>query len=214
VAITLVGSNGNTGSAGTVSVTFPVGTAAGHFALLACDTGAGTATLSGPPAAGWTEIANSDAQSNHKIAIWYKTLTSGDISTGSVSVTRSVSALQSLGILIYSGAQYDNISSVGNSSSSASVVFPAITPVASNCLRVGIAGVRPATANVTVNETSPPAGWTAIVHSIDAGSGNRRLTQRPGRRVSGHCDRHDGPDVQLRRLQRYAGACGFYAATG
>jgi hypothetical protein len=185
VAITLVGSNGNTGSAGTVSVTFPVGTAAGHFALLACDTGAGTATLSGPPAAGWTEIANSDAQSNHKIAIWYKTLTSGDISTGSVSVTRSVSALQSLGILIYSGAQYDNISSVGNSSSSASVVFPAITPVASNCLRVGIAGVRPATANVTVNETSPPAGWTAIVHSIDAGSGNRRLTQMDTIQLSG-----------------------------
>jgi hypothetical protein len=174
---TYVGSNGNTGSTGTTSVTFPVGTAAGHFALLACDTGAGTATLSGPPTNGWTEIANSDAQSNHKIAIWYKTLDSTDISTGSVSVTRSVSALQSLGIIVFSGAKYDGISSVGNSASSASVVIPTITPTAADCIRVGIMGVRPATANVTVNETTPPSGWTARVHSIDSGSGNRRLTQ-------------------------------------
>lgn len=92
------GQNMVTSSASSQTVTFPAGTGVGDMAILFCSTGYIVNAVSG-----WTQL---DLQSGTNIggAVFYKWLTSGDIATGSVTVTYTSGYDATAALVVINGA--------------------------------------------------------------------------------------------------------------
>lgn len=173
----IVQSGVTTGNSGTsqpasIPVTFPAGAAAGHVALVEVHTPPGAATVTDPT--GWTVLANGDG-GNSKLGWWLKTLDAADLTAGGVTITRSAGSSHSWVCETYSGTTgLDAISAQqATTTGTTAPFFPAVTPVAANCLRIGVCAGRVVTA-ATPATASPPASWTETGESIDAHATNQR----------------------------------------
>jgi hypothetical protein len=149
-----------------IVVALPAGAAAGHVAVFLLETSFGAATVTGPT--GWAEHANGDAGST-KIGLWSKTLDAADITAGSVSAVRTGSTSYAAILATWSGTSAVDAVSAQQATTTAttSVTIPAVTPVAANCLRLGVATTRVSTSNLAATAT-PPASWTEVAETIDS----------------------------------------------
>jgi hypothetical protein len=97
MAITLVGSNIQSSSASSYTVSFPTGTAAGNIAFVFCGHGYAVNNPSG-----WILVENK-AGANFNGAVFAKVLTAGDVSAGSMTVTTAGAYNGVLAIAVFSG---------------------------------------------------------------------------------------------------------------
>ena len=176
VLVAVATADSGTGTSAAMTVTLPGSAAAGHFAVYWADAATGGATVTGP--SGWAEQVNGPDAGNCKPGLWTKTLDSSDISAGSVTATRSVGAVWSAGVAIYSGVARFDVLSAANSTTTAttSPVIPAVTPAVADALRMGVIYGRVGTTNTAATQTSPPSSWSLVGQSIDTNASNRRLS--------------------------------------
>jgi hypothetical protein len=124
-------------SAPTAVIPFPSGAAAGDEAFIFV--GGGWSVPAAP--SGWTQLDN-QAGANFNGFIAHKTLNSGDISTGSVTVAMAGSFDLVAGCVVISAATYDHIISTtanrsGGSAASDSITTPGSVATANLCIYFG-----------------------------------------------------------------------------
>lgn len=100
VAPVIRGSGITSNSLTTLTIPLPSGTLAGDLAVITC----ASASNTNPAPSGWTDLSLPSAFGNWFQFGYYKILTSGDISTGSVSVTFGGSFMNVLAITTLQGA--------------------------------------------------------------------------------------------------------------
>lgn len=114
----IVGAN-----SGSITISWPAGTVAGDFAILPTGHGYGANQPSG-----WTQLDNSPG-GNFNGAVFSKTLDSGDIAAGSVTVTYGGSYYGVLGVIVFDGTTVSAIrSTTANRSGSSNTIDTLTTP--------------------------------------------------------------------------------------
>lgn len=178
MAIPLVGvatANSGTTSSTAMTATLPGAAAAGHVAVFWADSGTATGhTVTGPT--GWTEHVNGPNAGNCKPGLWSKTLTTADITAGTVTATRSAAGAWSVVLAVYSGTVGPDVLSAAGASTTptAAPVIPTVTPSVADCLRLGFLATQVSTAATAGTQTAPPAGWSLVGQTIDTSSVNSR----------------------------------------
>lgn len=157
---------GNDGTTDTgdnaVTITFPGGTLAGHVGVLWSSQNTGTKTHSAP--AGWTlRHGPDDLLSTLRRFVWTKTLTAGDITTGSVTVTTSGSGRLLARLEVWSNVTEAGVlvSETGDGSADTTATSPALTLPNTNYSVMNLWALRRAAATAS-SITSFPAGHTQM----------------------------------------------------
>ena len=139
----------NSSSTSTMVMTLPTGTAPDTGPAVAGDTcymfaslqAAAAGVTMTPVGTGWTQLPglpSTDTAAFAHINGWYKTLTSADITTGSVSFTTSGASRRQGTIVVTSPSKVD-VSAISSPSNGATATFPSVTPTASG-QRLAVAG--------------------------------------------------------------------------
>jgi hypothetical protein len=119
MSVALRSTNATTGAAASFTITLPAGSIAGDFAVLFVGGGYSPVTPSG-----WTAINGPTSASNWNGGVFIKSLTSGDITTGSVTVSMGGNFDAYLAMASLTGVTASLVSASQNSGGSASVVLP------------------------------------------------------------------------------------------
>lgn len=148
-AITSRGTSSNISATTSVTVTFPAGSASGDLAILFVGSQAGVSVPSG-----WSQV-QSAAPANWAGSTMTKTLTSGDITTGSVTINSSGSGAMVGAMQVFVGgtAQVRENQATGNNAATASVTLSTTSGVMSSDYGVWFASCRCGTLP-TINQGS------------------------------------------------------------
>ena len=177
--ITVVGAAGNnSGSASnsTVTVTLPAGIAEGDVGFLAITGNSGTTAPSVNPPTGWVAASTASISSTTVLTtrLYTRTMAAADSSTV-VSPTLSAAARWGAGVVVLRGVMppLDALNApAATTADSTTLTVPAVTPVANDCYRLVIAGIRQATSVSAPSTVAPPAGWTEHVDTMGTNTAN------------------------------------------
>ena len=177
--ITVVGAAGNnSGSASnsTVTVTLPAGIADGDVGFLAITGNSGTTVPSVNPPTGWVAASTASISSTTVLTtrLYTRTMVAADSSTV-VSPTLSAAARWGAGVVVLRGVMppLDALNApAATTADSTTLTVPAVTPVANDCYRLVIAGIRQATSVSAPSTVAPPAGWTEHVDTMGTNTAN------------------------------------------